>query len=71
MYILANIAVIALLVWAALVYNKKRKERWERLRAYKNVLDEVHAANLRYFLDVYCGRKSELDKLTHRPIPLN
>ena len=68
---LDSLALIALIVWAAIVYNKRRKARWAKFHAYENTIPELHNANMRYYLDVYCGRQTEIDKLTHKPVPLN
>ena len=67
-YLDLNLLLIGLLVWAALIYNRKRKARWKKLRDFEA---DLHAQNLRYYLNVYCGPKDTLHELSHKPVPLN
>ena len=63
-----HLLLVGLLVWAAMIYNRKRKARWKKLRDFEA---ELQAQNLRYFLNVYCGPKDTAHKLSRKLVPLN
>ena len=67
-YLDLNLLLVGLIVWAAMTYNRKRKARWKKLRQLEA---DLHAQNLRYYLNVYCGRQSEKDKLISQPVSLS